>query len=94
MSVRLRLKRMGNTHRPCYRLTAIDQRKARNGREIEELGAYDPLQKDAAKQVKLNVERCAYWLSVGAQPSRTAASLLKRAGLNPASGTKAAQQPA
>jgi len=92
MSVRLRLKRLGNTHRPFYRLTAVDQRRQRDGRVIEELGTYDPLDKDEAKQVKLKAERCAYWLSVGAQPSETAAGLLKKAGLDPTPGTKVEDQ--
>lgn len=76
--VRLRLKRMGRRHRPFYRLAAVDSRKARDSRVIEELGHYDPLQKDEAKQVLLNNERVSYWLSVGAQPSDTVRGLIKR----------------
>ncbi|MDX1565445.1 MAG: 30S ribosomal protein S16 [Phycisphaeraceae bacterium] len=93
MSVRLRLKRMGNRHRPFYRVTAVDQRRKRDGKVIEQLGWFNPLEKDEAKQSELNTDRCAYWLSVGAQPSQTVAMLLKRQGLEAASGTKVADQP-
>lgn len=93
MSVRLRMKRLGNRHRPYYRLAAIDQRRPRDGRVIEELGTYNPLAKDGEQEVRISVDRCKYWLSVGAQPSETVASLLRKVGLNPASGTKADDQP-
>ncbi len=93
MSVRLRLKRMGNRHRPFYRVTAVDQRRKRDGKVIEQLGWFNPLEKDESKQVELKADRCAYWLSVGAQPSDTVATLLKRQGLTAASGTKVQDQP-
>jgi len=79
--VKLRLKRFGRRHRPFYRLNAMDQRSARDSAPIEELGFYDPLEKDAAKAMKFNDERVRYWLGVGAQPSDTVRSLLRKAGL-------------
>lgn len=81
--VKLRLKRFGRRNRPFYRLNAIDQRAPRDGRSIEELGWYNPIEKDAAKQYSLNQERIEYWLSVGAQPSETVADLLRKAGFGP-----------
>ncbi|UCG16277.1 MAG: 30S ribosomal protein S16 [Phycisphaerales bacterium] len=81
MAVRLRLKRFGRRHRPCYRVTAMDSRNARDGRVIEELGLYQPISHDPEKQVVLNRERIEYWLSVGAQPSDTVRSLLKQQGI-------------
>jgi len=78
VAVRLRLKRMGRRHRPFYRITAVDQRKKRDGRVIEELGHFDPLLADKARQVVLKTERVKYWLSVGAQPSDTVRGLIKR----------------
>ena len=81
MAVRLRLKRMGRTHRSFFRLNAIDGRNPRDGRVIEPLGWYDPCNKDPEQQVKLDVERIQYWLSVGAQPSDTVSDLLKRHGI-------------
>ncbi len=76
--VRLRLKRMGRTHRPFYRLNAVDKRTQRDGKIIENLGWYDPVAKDASKQVELKVDRIKHWLSVGAQPSETVADLLAK----------------
>lgn len=81
----LRMKRMGRTHRPFFRICAMDRRSPRNGRVIEELGWYDPVAGDE-KQLKINVERVDYWLSVGAQPSRTVASLLRRVDCDPTPG--------
>ena len=81
MAVKLRLKRTGRKHLPCYRLNAVDSRAPRDGRVIEELGLYDPLQKDTDKQINFKRERIEYWLSVGAQPSDTVANLLERAGI-------------
>ncbi|MEM6552339.1 MAG: 30S ribosomal protein S16 [Planctomycetota bacterium] len=79
--VRLRFKRFGRTHRPYYRLCAMDKRSPRDGQAIEELGTYDPLEKDDAKAVNFKAERVQYWLSVGAQPSETVAALLKKHGV-------------
>lgn len=59
----------------------MDKRSARDSRAIEELGHFDPMQKDADKQFVINEERVKYWLSVGAQPSETVASLLRKAGI-------------
>ncbi len=81
MAVKLRLKRTGRRHLPCYRLNAVDSRAPRDGRVIEELGLYDPLQKDPDKQINFKRERIEYWLSVGAQPSKTVANLLETAGI-------------
>lgn len=81
MSVKLRLKRLGRTNRAFFRLNAIDSRAPRDGRVIEELGYYDPRSSDAAKQFVVNLDRCKYWLSVGAVPSETVSSLLKKQGV-------------
>ena len=92
MAVKLRFKRMGNRHRPFYRLSAVDHRQKRDGAVIEELGYYNPMHKENQARTKLKLDRCAYWLSVGAQPSPTAASMMKHAGLNPKPGTPVDQQ--
>ncbi len=76
--VRIRLRRLGRTHRPFYRVAAIDSRKARDSRVIEELGYYDPINADESKQYSLKRERIAYWISVGAQPSDTVRGLIRR----------------
>ena len=82
MAVKLRLKRMGRTHHAFFRLNAVDSRTPRDGRVIEELGFYDPVNKDQAKQFVAQLERCKYWLDNGAVPSETVSSLLKKAGLD------------
>jgi small subunit ribosomal protein S16 len=83
----LRLKRMGRTHRPFYRLGAMEKRAPRDGKVIEELGWFDPLAPED-KQISFNNERIDYWLSVGAQPSETVANLLRKSGIDPKSGKK------
>ena len=60
----------------------MDTRTPRNGRSIEELGSFDPLEKDETKQTNFNLERVNYWLSKGAQPTETVTSLLRRLGIN------------
>jgi small subunit ribosomal protein S16 len=74
------MKRFGRRNRPFYRINAVDSRRSRDGKVLEELGSYDPHASDAEK-VRINPERVAYWLSVGAQPSETVSSFLKTAGL-------------
>lgn len=81
MSVRLRLKRMGRTNSPSYRIVAADARKPRDGRIIENLGSYQPLHPNEEEQVSLNVERAKYWVSVGAEATETVASILKKHGI-------------
>ncbi len=81
MAVKLRLKRMGRKNHPFYRLNAMDSRSPRDGRVIEELGYYDPKNKDQAKQFVAKLDRCRHWLDVGAQPSETVSSLLKKQGV-------------
>jgi len=81
MSVKLRLKRLGRSNGAFFRLNAIDSRSPRDGRVIEELGYYDPRNKDQAKQFVAKLDRCRYWLDVGAVPSETVSSLLKKQGV-------------
>src|SRR3954453_15868518 len=81
MSVKLRLKRMGRSNAAFYRLNAIESRAPRDGRVIEELGYYDPRNKDQSKQFVAKLDRCRHWLEFGAVPSRTVSSLLKKSGV-------------
>lgn len=80
MAVRIRLKRMGRTHRPFYRISAMDSRSPRNGKDIERLGYYDPMVSEKDARVKLNNERIAYWLSVGAKPTEKVKVLIDKYG--------------
>jgi len=81
LAVKLRLKRFGRLNHPTYRVVAADARSPRDGRIIEALGYYLPLMPRQAEQLKLNAERVQYWLSVGAQPSETVTSMIKRSGI-------------
>jgi len=91
VAVRIRMKQMGRKHRPFFRICAVDSRKPRDGRVIEELGTYDPMVRDTDARAILNGERLQYWLSVGAQPSDKVEVLIKKYG---AGGTHADQQQA
>ena len=81
MAVKLRMKRMGRSHVNFFRVNAVDARFPRDGRVVEELGTYDPQNKDAAKKFLVNLDRCKYWLDQGAIPSETVSSMLKKAGV-------------
>jgi small subunit ribosomal protein S16 len=81
MAVKLRMTRMGKRHQPFYRINAVDVRTPRDGRIIEKLGLYHPIEKDPARQVILNRERIEYWLSRGAIPSDTVSEILLRSGI-------------
>ncbi|MDA0587767.1 MAG: 30S ribosomal protein S16 [Planctomycetota bacterium] len=76
--VRIRLKRMGRTHRPFYRISVMDGRKARDGRSIEDIGYYDPMVADKSQRVSLKLDRLEHWLGVGAQPTDKVAVLIKK----------------
>ncbi|MBV9880994.1 MAG: 30S ribosomal protein S16 [Gemmatirosa sp.] len=78
--VRIRLRRVGRKKAPAYRIVVADSKSPRDGKFIEIVGQYAPRQADAQK-VNLDVERVNYWLNVGAQPSDTVRSLLRRAGV-------------
>ncbi len=83
--VKIRLKRVGAKNNPVYRVVVADRRSPRDGKFIEELGTYHPVKKDEIN-FTLNLERANYWVSVGAQPSETVASMIRKA-------TKAAGTP-
>jgi len=82
MAVKIRMTRMGRRHRPFYRINAVEVRTPRDGRILEKLGHYDPIEKDPAKQVVLNLERVRYWIGQGALASDTVAQILKKQGIS------------
>ncbi|MEM7410385.1 MAG: 30S ribosomal protein S16 [Myxococcota bacterium] len=82
--VKIRLTRAGAKKRPFYRIVAIDERKARDGRPLEFLGTYDP--KTKPEQVSLRSEAIDAWVAKGAQLSPTVKSLIRRAGRHAAGG--------
>jgi small subunit ribosomal protein S16 len=77
--VKIRLKRMGTTKRPVYRLVVADSRSPRDGRFIESIGFYDPLPDPAV--VRIDAERVQLWLKRGARPSDSARQLLVKEGI-------------
>lgn len=83
MSISIRLKRFGTKKRPYYRVVVIDSRLSDSGKPIEEIGYYHPIAAEG-KQVKVNAERAAYWLSNGAQPSDTVKNILAKQGIRAA----------
>ena len=82
MALKIRLTRAGAKKRPYYRIVIADSRNARDGRFIERVGSYNPmLAKDSDERVKLDQERIAHWVSVGAKPTDRVARFMAKAGM-------------
>lgn len=79
MSTRIRLRRMGANKRPFYRVVVADQRSPRDGRFIEIIGKYHPLEDPSL--IEIDAERAMYWLRVGAQPSDQVRNLMSKVGI-------------
>ncbi len=79
MALKIRLQRHGASHRPFYRLVVTEATARRDGRFVEVLGTYEPQAKRATDELNLKVDRIDYWKSVGAKPTDTAASLIRKA---------------
>lgn len=82
------LMRMGAKGKPYYRVVVKEKRSKRDGKYLEQLGTYDPMKNPA--EVKLNQERVQYWIGVGAQPTQTAASLIRKNAAQAAESSSAA----
>ncbi|MFI1400254.1 30S ribosomal protein S16 [Streptomyces sp. NPDC020681] len=78
MAVKIKLKRLGKIRSPHYRIVVADSRTRRDGRAIEEIGLYHPVQNPS--RIEVNSERAQYWLSVGAQPTEPVMAILKLTG--------------
>lgn len=76
MAVKIRLRRMGATKQPFYRIVVADSRYQRDGRFIEELGYYNPLTEPS--DFKVDAEKVEKWIKNGAQPTETVKALLKK----------------
>jgi small subunit ribosomal protein S16 len=81
MSVKIRLKRFGSKMRPFYRIVVVDSRAPRDGRSIEEIGLYHPIEV-AGKQLVVDEARAREWLSKGAEPTDTVRGLLNKKGIH------------
>lgn len=80
MSVKIRLKRVGAKKRPYYRIVVMDSRTARDGRAIDEVGYYQPIEAED-KQVVLKEEKIRDWFKKGARPTDTVKRLLNKKGI-------------
>jgi small subunit ribosomal protein S16 len=79
---KIRLARGGSKKRPYYYIVVAPSTSPRDGRYIERVGTYNPmLAKDHPDRIRLNEERCKYWVGVGAQPTDRVARFLDQAGL-------------
>ena len=79
MATRIRLRRMGSNKRPFYRVVVADQRRARDGRFIEIIGRYHPLNDPSV--IEIDADRALHWLMVGAQPSNQVRNLMTKVGI-------------
>lgn len=79
MSVKIRLKRMGMKKNPFYRVVVADVRSPRDGRFIEEIGYYNPMEEPSV--VKVDPEKAKKWIANGAQPTDTVKALFKKHGV-------------
>ena len=77
MSVRIRLRRVGRKKQPSYRIVVADSRKPRGGEYVDSVGFYNPRRQPA--ELRLDLAKVDYWLERGAQPTATAASLIRKA---------------
>lgn len=78
MAVKIKLKRLGKIRSPHYRIIVADSRVRRDGRAIEEIGIYHPVQNPS--RIEVDSDRARYWLSVGAQPTEPVLAILKLTG--------------
>jgi small subunit ribosomal protein S16 len=81
MATRIRLRRVGRTKLPLYRIVVADQESPRDGRFIEIIGTYNPKGVTAADKVTVDADKARHWISKGARPSDTVQSLLKQVGV-------------
>lgn len=79
MALKIRLQRHGARHSPFYRVVIAESSNRRDGRFTELVGTYDPENKQEEAQIKLNLDRIDYWTGVGAKPTDTVRSLIKKA---------------
>ena len=79
MSIKIRLARHGAKKRPFYRIVAADSQCPRDGKFLENIGTYNPLNNPA--EVSMKIDRVQYWIDQGAQPTDTVKSLLKKQGI-------------
>lgn len=78
MAVRIRLTRKGRKKQPFYRIVVADSQAPRDGKFLDIVGTYDPMQDPAA--VKIDSEKLDSWMKKGAKPTETVESLIRKYG--------------
>lgn len=83
MAVKIRLKRMGSKRNPFYRIVVADSRSPRDGRQIEQIGTYNPVVNPVVNpvEVKIDEEKALNWMTNGAKPSDTVRNLFSKEGI-------------
>ncbi|MDR2478382.1 MAG: 30S ribosomal protein S16 [Treponema sp.] len=77
MSVRIRLKKFGTKKRPYYRIVVMDKQAPRDGKTIEELGYYHPIEAEN-KQIRFDAEKARDWIAKGATVSDTVRQIFNK----------------
>lgn len=85
MAVRIRLRRVGSSKNPIWRIVVADKRSPRDGRTIETIGSYNP--QTEPSQIKIDADRAEHWIGRGAQPSKTVAKLMRIQGVDASTGS-------
>ena len=85
MAVKMRLTRMGDKKSPFYRVIVADSKAPRDGKFIDLVGTYNPLNKE--EEIKIDVEKAAKWIKNGAQPTDTVRAILVKTGVSAATGS-------
>ena len=80
MALKLRLTRMGSKKKPFYRIVAVDSATRRDGRALDYVGYYNPMTEPA--DIKIDQDKVKSWIELGAQPTDTVRSLLKKSGFS------------
>lgn len=78
MALKIRLRQQGRTNRAVYRLVVTDARSPRDGKYVEALGWYNPIEAEEDKKMSIKEDRIQHWLNVGAQLSESVETLLKK----------------
>ncbi len=78
MALKIRLRRQGRTNRPFYRLVVADGSSRRDGKYLEAVGWYDPLQAEGSMNLQLKPERIEHWVNQGAILSENAVHLVAK----------------
>jgi small subunit ribosomal protein S16 len=81
VSVKIRLRRIGSSKKPAFRIVVLDSTMSGKGRRVQDLGTYNPRAKEESQLLNLNKEAIQEWVKKGAIPSSTVQGLLKKAGV-------------